>query len=225
MGLVVLDRGRGSKFGFDDLMRYHGPGSPGGVAHAYKVLELALPLLGDPPERREIEVATAFGGPGARDGFELVLRAVTEGRYTVDPGLARPERGWTRERFVFRLACRARASTLGVREGFVTEEFLDAGALRRTPARGSDVLKREMAERVMAADAAAVYERLELTRRDDQAAERRQPHLDRRARRDVERGDDRAADHHVAALELGAGGLERLRRRASTSPSSRRSPR
>ena len=43
--------------------------------------ELALPLLGDPPERREVEVATAFGGPGARDGFELVLRAVTEGRW------------------------------------------------------------------------------------------------------------------------------------------------
>ena len=87
MGLVVLDRGTRLEFGFDDLMRYHGPGSPGGVAHAYKVLERALPLLGeDPPERREVEVATAFGGPGARDGFELVLRAVTEGRYTVDPG-------------------------------------------------------------------------------------------------------------------------------------------
>jgi hypothetical protein len=159
MGLVVLDRGTRLEFGFDDLMRYHGPGSPGGVAHAYKVLELALPLLGDPPERREVEVATAFGGPGARDGFELVLRAVTEGRYTVDPGLARPERGWTRERFVFRLACRGRAVELGVREGIVGEEFL---TLARSENAGPrlDVLKREMAERVMAADAAAVYERL-----------------------------------------------------------------
>ena len=127
--LVVLDRGARLTFSFDDLMRYHGPSSPGGVAHAYKVLELALPLLGDPPERREIEVATAFGGPGARDGFELVLRAVTEGRYTVDPDLARPERGWTRERFVFRLTSHGRTVELGVREGFVTEA-------RRTPARG-----------------------------------------------------------------------------------------
>src|SRR4051812_6757989 len=101
--LAVLDRGARLEFGFDDLMRYHGPSSPGGVAHADKVLELALPLLGDPPERREVEVATAFGGPGARDGFELVLRAVTEGRYAVGPGLARPARGWTRQRFVFRL--------------------------------------------------------------------------------------------------------------------------
>jgi hypothetical protein len=157
--LVVLDRGTRLEFGLDDLMRYHGPGSPGGVAHAYKVLELALPLLGDPPERREVEVATAFGGPGARDGFELVLRAVTEGRYTVDPGLARPERGWTRERFVFRLACPGRAVELGVRGGFVTEEFLTL-ARADDPGPRLDVLKREMAERVMAADAAAVYERL-----------------------------------------------------------------
>jgi len=160
MGLAVLDRGARLEFGFDDLMRYHGPGSPGGVAHAYKVLELALPLLGDPPERREIEVATAFGGPGARDGFELVLRAVSEGRYTVDPGLARPERGWTRERFVFRLACRACTVELGVREGIVGEEFLTL-ARSQNPGPRLDVLKREMAERVMAADAAAVYELLE----------------------------------------------------------------
>jgi hypothetical protein len=159
MGLAVLDRGARLEFGFDDLMRYHGPGSPGGVAHAYKVLELALPLLGAPPERREVEVATAFGGPGARDAFELVLRAVTEGRYTVDPGLARPERGWTRERFVFRLARRGRTVELGVREGFVTEEFLTL-ARSENPGPQLDVLKREMAERVMAADAAAVYERL-----------------------------------------------------------------
>jgi hypothetical protein len=157
MGLVVLDRGTRLEFGFDDLMRYHGPGSPGGVAHAYKVLERALPLLGDAPERREVTVATAFGGPGARDGFELVLRAVSEGRYTVDAALARPERGWTRERFVFHLAFRGRTVVLGVREGFVTEEFLTL-ARADDPGPRLDELKREMAERVMSADAPDVYE-------------------------------------------------------------------
>jgi hypothetical protein len=88
-----------------------------------------------------------------------VLRAVTEGRYTVDAGLARPERGRTRERFVFRLTCRGRTVELGVCEGFVTEEFLTL-ARSENPGPRLDVLKREMAERVMAADAAAVYERL-----------------------------------------------------------------
>ena len=65
---MVRDRGRRLAFTVEDLMRYHGPTSPGGVAHAVKVLERALPLLapGDLPERRQIRVRTAFGGPGRR---------------------------------------------------------------------------------------------------------------------------------------------------------------
>jgi hypothetical protein len=163
--LLVRERGRTLAFGFDDLMRYHGPGSPGGVAHAYKVLELALPLLepAGPPERRELAVRTAFGGPGARDAFEMVTRAVTGERYVVDPALARPERGRARERFVFVLGYRGRAVTLAVREGYVTEAFVDlARRTDRTAAEEDrlDALKSEMAERVMAAPAAAVYEEL-----------------------------------------------------------------
>ena len=110
MSLVVVDHGVRLEFSFADLMRYHGPGSPGGVAHAYKVLEQALPLLAPDgvPERREVRVRTAFAGPGARDAFELVLRAVTEERYAVDPALARPSRGRAAERFVFVLTHRER---------------------------------------------------------------------------------------------------------------------
>lgn len=163
--LVVLERGVPLGFSFGDLMSYHGPGSPGGVAHAFKVMERALPLLdlGGPPERREIEVATAFGGPGARDAFELVTRAVTGDRYVVDPGLALPGRGFTRERFVFRLRYRRATVTLGVCEGFVTEEFLALARAERPSAEQTarlDVLKREMAERVMASPASEVYEPL-----------------------------------------------------------------
>ena len=163
--LVVLDRGVRLAFSFADLMSYHGPGSPGGVAHGFKVMERALPLLepDGPPERREIEVATAFGGPGARDAIELVTRAVTGDRFVVDAGLALPERGWTRERFVFRLGYRGATVALGVREGFVTEEFLELARTERPSAEQTarlDVLKREMAERVMACPASEVYEPL-----------------------------------------------------------------
>jgi hypothetical protein len=159
--IALLDWGRPVAFSFEDMLRYHGPGSPGGVAHAYKVLERGLPLLADgPPERRAVTVRTAFGGPGARDAFELALRAVTEGRYEVDPSLARPERGMALERFVFLLAHRDQSVTLILRPGFVTEEFL---ALSRRDDRDPDderLLARwklDMAERVMAAPAADVY--------------------------------------------------------------------
>ena len=162
--LNLLDAGAPASFTFEDMLRYHGPGSPGGVAHAYKVLERALPLLAPdgPPERREIVVRTAFGGPGARDGFELVTRAVTEGRYTLDPALARPERGRTLERFVFRLAYRERAVTLVAREGSVPDELIALARTehpqRRTRAPGFAEVKLAMAEHVMASAAADVYD-------------------------------------------------------------------
>jgi hypothetical protein len=162
MTLAVVDRGARLDFTVADLMRYHGPGSPGGVAHAYKVLERALPLLAPDgvPERRAVEVRTAFGGPGARDAFELVLRAVTGQRYTIDPTLARPDRGRAAERFVFVLSHGEREVTLAVRDGFVTDEFIDlARTDPRTPEQEARLtaLKAEMAERILAAPAAAVY--------------------------------------------------------------------
>jgi hypothetical protein len=161
--LDLLDRGRPLTFSFEDLVRYHGGGSPGGVAHAFKVLERALPLLNPdgPCERREISVETAFGGPGARDAFEMATRAVTEDRYRVDASLALPELGHARERFVFRLTYRSATVTLAVRDGFVSEEFIDlARAARRSGEEEErlDSLKAEMAERVMSRPAPEVYD-------------------------------------------------------------------
>ncbi len=144
-------------------MGYHGPGSPGGVAIAFKALELGLPLIGggEAPERREIAVRTAFDGPGARDGFELVTRAVTEGRYAVDPGLARSRRGPLLARFVFTLVLRDIAATLLLNDGYITQEFSDlAGASGRSAEQEArlETLKRELAARVIAAPAAAVFD-------------------------------------------------------------------
>jgi hypothetical protein len=164
--LDVLDRGRLLSFSFDDLMKYHGPGSPGGVAQAFKILERALPLLDPdgPCERREIAVRTAFGGPGARDAFELVTRAVTGDRYVVDQSLARPERGRTMERFVFELTYRERSVTLIVREGMVPDEFIE---LARKDGKSDDEkarleqLKLEMVDRLMGLPADEVYDVLE----------------------------------------------------------------
>lgn len=159
--IAVFESGRELSFSFDEMLRYHGGSSPGGVAHAFKVLELGLPLLDpDGVERREIFITTAFGGPGARDALELVTRAVTQERFVVDLSLLRPEHGRARERFVFRLSYRARALTLALRDGFVTEEFIElARRAGRAPEqeRALDAMKADMATRVMSAAASAVY--------------------------------------------------------------------
>jgi hypothetical protein len=161
--IVVLDHGREVSFSFQEMVNYQGGGSPGGVAHAYKVLERALPLLDTAGrvERREILVETAFGGPGARDAFELVTRAVSDGRFTVHGSLARPELGRARERFVFRLGYRERGVILTLREGFVSEQFIELTRQASRTAieeRRLTVMKAEMAARVMSASAAEVYD-------------------------------------------------------------------
>ncbi len=159
----VREKGRLLAFSFDDMLKYHGPGSPGGVAQAFKILERAMPLISPdgPPERREIHVRTSFGGPGARDAFELVTRAVTGERYAVDPSLARPERGRTMERFVFELTYGEQSATLIVREGIVPDEFIELarkdGKTDDEKAR-LDQLKLEMVDRVMSLPADEVYD-------------------------------------------------------------------
>lgn len=161
--LEVLDDGTLLTFGLADLMRYHGPAFPGGVAHGFVAMRRVWPLLasGDVPDRREIRLDTAFRGPGARDAVELVTRAVTDGRFVVDPALGRPDRGPTLERYVFRFTHRARSVRLEIREGFVTDEFIELSRRTdRTDAqdRHLTVLKQEMADRLLAADPEQVYD-------------------------------------------------------------------
>lgn len=161
--LGVLDEGRRLAFTFDDLMKYHGGGSPGGVAQAFKILERALPLLSPagPPERREIHLQTPFPGPGARDGFEMVTRAVTEDHYVLDPGLVRPELGRNREQFVFQLSYRDRSVTLLIRAGLVRDDFIELlGKDGRTPDEDAhfETLKQDFADRLMAGSAADAYD-------------------------------------------------------------------
>jgi hypothetical protein len=161
--LTVLESGTAITFTFDDVMRYHGVHSPGGVAVAFQALQRAFAVLSPdaPPERRSVNVRTAFRGPGARDCVEAVTRAVTDGRYTVDRGLLRADRGKLLEDFVFEVGIDGATATVLLRDGFVDDEFID---LARTDGRSEaqerrlDVLKAALAQRVMARPAADVFE-------------------------------------------------------------------
>ncbi|AEF38667.1 hypothetical protein [Hoyosella subflava] len=161
--LLVQENGNAIAFSYDDLLRYNGMEAPGGVAHAFKVMERAFPLLdpGQPVERREVSIVTPFPGPGARDAFEMVTRAVLENRYTVDPTLKRAERGDLLQRYVFTLTYRERSVTLIIREGFVVREFIELarkGEWTSAEAERLAVLKQEMADRLLAKPATEVYD-------------------------------------------------------------------
>jgi hypothetical protein len=161
--ILVQERGQLLEFSFSDMLCYAGPYSPAGVANAFKAMQRAFALLSpnQPPQRRSIAIRTAFQGPGARDGFEAVTRAVTDGRYTIDLTLARPDRGRLLQSFVFRITTGGRTVTLLLRHGFVTGEFIDlAGKPDRARAEETrlDGLKAQLAQRILAAPAEDVYE-------------------------------------------------------------------
>lgn len=166
--ITVHEEGQELTFTFADLARYHGFGFPGGVAHSFKVMQRAMPLLdaGRPVERREVSIRTPFKGPGARDGFEMVTRATSEGRYTIDDSLLALERGEFLKGYVFVLTYRGKSLQLTIREGIVREEFILLG---RKPDRTAEenqqlvTLKADMADRLLVLPSAEAYDVRELS--------------------------------------------------------------
>ncbi len=160
--ITVREAGKSLKFTFDDLLRYHGGGFPGGVVHGLKAMQAAFPLFGsEPPERREITLVTAFSGPGGRDAIEAVTRALTDGRLTVDRSLGgRDVITDPPGPYLWRFGYRGRFVEALIRPGHVREEFVRLGAKPdRTEAetKRHEGLKREMADRLLPLPASEIY--------------------------------------------------------------------
>ncbi|KND19302.1 hypothetical protein ACVNHC_13970 [Pannonibacter sp. Q-1] len=160
--ITVLDNGRPLGFTFDAINAYHGGGFPGGVAHALKAMQAAFPLLSDTPlERREVTIVTAFSGPGGHDALEMVTRALTGGRLTVDKAIGGKDVITDHPGpYVFRFSYRGRTAEAVIRPGHVREEFVTLGAKKdKTPGEIArhEELKAEMASRLLPLAAEDVY--------------------------------------------------------------------
>jgi hypothetical protein len=161
--ILVQELGQVLEFSYTDMLCYAGPFSRAGVASALKVLQRAFGALSpnQPPQRRSIVVRAAFDELGIRDGIEAVTRAVTDGRYSIEPALVRPDRGRILQGFVFQATVNGRTATLLMRPGFITDEFF---ALAAKPERDQaeeaylDELNFQMARQILAASAEEVYE-------------------------------------------------------------------
>lgn len=160
--ITVLDNGHPISFTFDSINAYHGGGFPGGVAHALKAMQAAFPLLSDTPlERREVTILTAFSGHGGRDALEMVTRALTEGRLTVDRSIGGHDViSEPPGPYVFRFSYRGKTVEAVIKPGHVRAEFVTLGAkANKTPeeiARHEE-LKAEMANRLLPLAGGEVY--------------------------------------------------------------------
>jgi hypothetical protein len=162
--LEVRDHGDLLRFTFDDLVKYAGRSSVGGVAHGYKVMERALPLLdgGAAPDREDISIESAFGGGGARDAFEMVTRAVTGGRFHCDQSRAPDGPPSPMGQYVFWFSHRSGAAVqLTLRPGLVLDEFIELakrGAANPAEEERLAALKQEMADALLSRPATEVYD-------------------------------------------------------------------
>lgn len=160
--ISYLENGHKFTVHFDELLKYHGAGYPGGVAHGLKVMQRAWPLLdnGRLPERREIRCVTAFGGPGGRDAIEFVTRGLTEGRYIVDNSVGLEEEESPGGRYYFRFEYRGTAVEITIRPGHVRPEFIQLARKKDRSPEEEVILaemKLEMGERLLVQPAEDIY--------------------------------------------------------------------
>lgn len=161
---------RGSKqdtvaISFEQMLRYHGGAHPGGVAVAFKVLEAAFPLVshGEMPERDRIQLVVGVDGPGVVDGLECATRAFSRQRAIIERG-ARKGQAVCGEHFYFEVRHKGATVSLWLKEGTLTSEFLalahktSGGLASEAEVARFDVLRHEMADRVIAAPPAELFE-------------------------------------------------------------------
>ena len=148
---------------FDAVQAYHGHGALAMLALTFQGLRGALPMLeqdGVPAPRKELSVISGHPGPGVRDAFEFVTRAVTRGCYTVD--LTLPEARYSHgadKSYSFHLRRGARSVQGVLRPGVLPPEFFDLlGKTGPDAQRIHAGLRRDIAARVVAAEPEALFD-------------------------------------------------------------------
>ncbi len=131
-------------FGFDDLVKFHGTNSICGLTVSFKVMEAAWKEIWSvsPPRREDLSVVSGFPGPGTRDGFEMVTRAVSRDTYRVIPD-AKPGplvSEAAKGAYFFQLCDDKQIIELGLKPGMLPEDFIPRRrAMARGEASSSDV--------------------------------------------------------------------------------------
>lgn len=163
--LRVKDRGTILEIGFEDLVKYHGRFYIGGVALAYKLMEIGFRELvpDDIPDREQISFTSGLGlsGPGVIDAVEMVTRAKTRGRLVLEEEAAKNKPGPVAPngigRYYFEVRYADRAVGLAVRDNVIPNEFMELSrkvhdeTISETEKIRLQQVKEELAEKILAA--------------------------------------------------------------------------
>lgn len=140
---------------FSAVEAYHGHTALTMLALTYQGLYGAMAKLGaddKPLSRSELSVLSGHPGPGVRDAFECVTRAVTRGCYVVDKSLpwARYNQGGTQS-YSFILSSQGREVRAVLREGVLPQRFFEL-LVSREP---QELVEFQALRRVLARDVLA----------------------------------------------------------------------
>jgi len=169
--IKVKDRDNVLEISYEDMIKYHGRLNIGGVALAYKALELGFKLLlpeGEIPQRRKIYFYSALGptATGVVDAVEMATRALTRNCLSTDIEISRDVRAPQNPdggKFYFEVDYAGKKVGLAVKEGLIPQEFTDLLAiLGKRPLTGDEMnrlqeVKEKIAASVMAKPAADIF--------------------------------------------------------------------
>ncbi|WP_028548988.1 hypothetical protein [Paenibacillus sp. UNC451MF] len=126
----VMDDRACLEIGFEDIRKYHGELALMAVAVGFRSLQAAFAeLFGDDfvPQRKSISIVSGHAGPGFRDAFEYVTRAVTRGAYQVNVDYPAAQHDPHRaQSYAFVISTKEGASVeVALKEGFLPMKFYD----------------------------------------------------------------------------------------------------
>jgi len=128
---------------YEEICKYHGKDFLGGVALAFKVLELAFRMLmdGQVPERSRLRLVLGFSPPGVVDGLEYATRAFSQHRVIIDPHIGIGPKSVTGT-YYFEVHHGSKRIAMWLKEGLLPEDFFDLARKGLAGIATADELKR-----------------------------------------------------------------------------------
>lgn len=170
--LKIADRDIVLEISYEDLIKYHGRLHIGGVALAFKILELGFASLAPEvvPRRGKFSFFSGLGeeATGVLDGVEMVTRARSRGCMKASltvPGHIEAPALSNGAKFYFELGYEGKKIGLALKKGIIPDEFMLLAAkspLNQEEKKHLQELKEELAATLMSHEAAELFDCLSL---------------------------------------------------------------
>lgn len=145
---------------FSEVRKYHGSAALMALAVGFRVLQAAFAELyrDKVPDREDISILSGHGGPGFRDVYEFVTRAVTRQAYRVDTNYPRGQYDpYRSQSYSFVISSHEGAAVeVTLKEDFLPPVFYEylkkgrEGTMTESDAEANRQLKEQCCERALA---------------------------------------------------------------------------